>query len=225
MRQGQRATTSRSSPRYPRDGRFVAFSSAANTLSGEDNDAFTNVFVRDVLGEPALLPPPSTPAPAAAATDTTGPRLLARANRPIRVSRDGRFRLFCGRYAEPVTGTCRVRKLGVRSFAVAAGKRALVRFRLPRAARRALTRTGRLRMRATVIARDRGGNATTARFRVVLSAGPRHRRERGAQRVGAEVFERSDQRSHARQWLAVVLADPLRLVSGLDELRDRVAEG
>ena len=163
-----------SAPAISGDGRFVAFSSQANNLSAEDDDARWNVFRRDVLGDPSVPPAPLTLAPGITAGDTTGPRLLAsslmRANRSIRVSRRGRFTLFCGRYAEPVTGTCRVRRLAARPFVAAPGKRALARFRLPRPAFRALTTARRLTMRATVVARDRSGNATTARFRVVLKA-------------------------------------------------------
>jgi Tol biopolymer transport system component len=161
-------------PAISADGRFVAFSSLANSLSGEDNDAFTNVFRRDVLGEPPAPVARLTPAPRNTTVDTTGPRLrasaLTRANRSIGVSRRGRFTVFCGRYGEPVTGTCRVRKLAARPFVAAPGKRALARFRLPRAAFRALLKAGRLTMRATVVARDRSGNPTTARFRLTLKA-------------------------------------------------------
>ena len=129
------------------DGRYVAFDSDADSLSDEDNNAYSNIFVRDVLG-----PPPSPPlGPPPAGADTTGPALSARAltrgNGVIRVSRRGRFRLFCGRYAEPVTGRCGGRSvaqlgaapraarrllLGRRSFTVQSGQRAVVRFRLSR---------------------------------------------------------------------------------------------
>src|SRR5439155_21054569 len=43
-------------PSISADGRFVAFESDADDLSTEDNNAVTNVFVRDVLG---TQPPPS----------------------------------------------------------------------------------------------------------------------------------------------------------------------
>ena len=123
-----------------------------------------------MLGEPPVPPQVSTPAAGAAAPDTTGPRLLARASRSIRVSRRGRFTLFCGRYDEAVTGTCRVHKVATRRFTAAPGKRALARFRLARRALRDLTTAGRITMRATVVARDRSGNSTTARFRLTLKA-------------------------------------------------------
>ncbi len=158
------------------DGRFVAFSSPATNLSGEDDDNFENVFLRDVLGEPTPIAPP---APAAAAPDTTGPRLLAsalaRANRAVRVSRRGRFRLFCGRYAEPVTGTCRVRKVASRSFTAKAGRRVTARFRLSPSGFRTLKTNQKLRARATVLARDSLGNPTTVRFHVTLKAPKAHR--------------------------------------------------
>ena len=47
--------------------------------------------------------------------------------------------------------------------------------------------------------------------------------QRGAERVGAEVLERAQQAADERQWLAVLLAEPLGLVAQLDEVRDGVA--
>ena len=35
-------------PSISADGRFVAFTSKADSLSGDDNDAFDNIFVRDL---------------------------------------------------------------------------------------------------------------------------------------------------------------------------------
>jgi Tol biopolymer transport system component len=170
------------------DGRYVAFDSTAANLSDEDNDAYSDVFVRDVLGPPPTSPPGPTPA-----ADTTGPALSGRAltlgNGVIRVSRRGRFRLFCGRYAEPVTGRCggrsvrrvgaaqraaRLLLLGRRSFTVQTGQRAVVRFRLSRRNLRALKKAKRIRMRGSVTARDALGNATKVSFRFTLRA-PRAR--------------------------------------------------
>jgi Tol biopolymer transport system component len=161
-------------PSISSDARFVAFTSAANNLSTEDNDTYANVFVRDVLGSPA--------GPPGAGSDTTGPAVsgsrLTRANGTIRVDRRGRFRLFCGRYSEPVTGTCggrsvrrkRTLRLGNRAFSAQAGRRAMVRFRLSRTGLARLKRAKRVRMRGVVVVRDAVGNATTARFRFTLKA-------------------------------------------------------
>jgi Tol biopolymer transport system component len=168
------------------DGRYVAFDSNATSLSDEDNDAYSDVFVRDVLGTPPGLAPGTPPGPGA---DTKGPALsgrsLTRGNGVIRVSRRGRFSLFCGRYAEPVTGRCGGRSirrvvaaqrsrrpllLGRRSFTAQAGKRTVVRFRLSRRQLRALKREGRIRMRGSATARDALGNATTVSFRFALRA-------------------------------------------------------
>ena len=144
--------------------------------------------MRDVLGSPA-----GPPAPGA---DTTGPAVsgssLTRANGTIRVDRRGRFRLFCGRYGEPVTGTCggrsarpvraaarrkRTIRLADRAFSAPAGRRAMVRFRLPRAGLTGLKAAKRVRMRGVVVARDAVGNAATARFRFTLKA-PKPKRRR-----------------------------------------------
>ena len=156
------------------DARLVAFRSDANNLSSEDDDGYPNVFVRDVLGSPA--------GPPGAGPDTTGPAVsgspLTRANGTIRVDRRGRFRLFCGRYSEPVTGTCggrsaaarrkRTLRLGNRAFSAQAGRRVMVRFRLSRASLTRLKAAKRVRMRGVVVVRDAVGNATTARFRFTL---------------------------------------------------------
>ncbi|MGD9571423.1 MAG: hypothetical protein AB7V62_06050 [Thermoleophilia bacterium] len=62
------------------DGRFVAFDSQADNLAGDDVDAFDNVFLRDVLGDPAAPSPPSPPAAGAPLTPTT-PRIVRCAGR------------------------------------------------------------------------------------------------------------------------------------------------
>ena len=142
------------------DARFVAFESGSTNLSLEDDPDVQDVFARDLRGEPVGSPAPRP-------VDASGPALSAqqlnRANRRVRVSRRGRFRLFCGRYTEPVTGTCRTKR-----FAAPAGRRVMVRFRLSRPALRKLARRGRLRLHGTVVARDLTGNATRVRFGFTL---------------------------------------------------------
>jgi Tol biopolymer transport system component len=173
-----------SDPAISGDGGLIAFDSDAANLSAEDNDPSFDVFARDMLGAPpgpVTAPGPPAPRPR---PDTAGPllsaRALARANRTIRVGRDGRFRLFCGRFAEPVTGRCggagklRARRLdlGVRAFNARAGRRVLVRFRLSRRTLKRLRVARTARMNGRVVARDAHGNATTARFRFRLKAPP-----------------------------------------------------
>ena len=143
--------------------------------------------MRDLLGPPAGQPgQPGQPGAArAVASDTEGPAILARAlsrgNGVIRVEPHGRFRLFCGRYREPVSGACMARslrplggagrlRLPVKPFGVPAGRRALVRYRLSPRALASLRAAERVPMRGTVVARDRAGNATRVTFRFVLRA-------------------------------------------------------
>jgi Tol biopolymer transport system component len=171
------------------DGGLIAFDSVARNLSGEDSDAFSDVFARDMRG----APPGSVAVPGSAASgpslDTVGPslsaRALTRANRTIQVGRDGRFRLFCGRFDEPVTGRCggtgklRARRrldLGMRVFSARADTRVLVRFRLSRTSLKRLKATRTVRMNGVVVARDAHGNATTARFGFTLKAPASRRR-------------------------------------------------
>jgi Tol biopolymer transport system component len=176
------------------DGRLIAFDSIARNLSGEDNDAVSDVFARELLGAlPGAVAPPGSPGAfpgpgtSGRPSDTLGPvlgaRALTRANRAIRVGRDGRFRLFCGRFAEPVTGRCggagklRARRLnlGMRAFKARAGARALVRFRLSRTNLKRLWAARSVKLNGRVLVRDARGNATTVRFRFTLKA-PRSRR-------------------------------------------------
>src|SRR5262245_17300231 len=142
---GAAADGASSDPALSGDGRMIAFDSIAKNLSSEDSDAFDDVFARDMLS----APPAVGAAPGSTASgpplDTVGPfvsaRALSRANRTIRVGSDGHFRLFCGRFAEAVTGRCggtgkpRARRrfdLGMRAFGTRAGRRVLLRFRLSR---------------------------------------------------------------------------------------------
>ncbi len=61
-------------PTISADGRYVAFGSAADNLSAEDNDAVSDVFLRDVRGAP---PAPPSPPPTTPPTTPTSPTLLA----------------------------------------------------------------------------------------------------------------------------------------------------
>jgi hypothetical protein len=115
------------------------------------------------------------------ASDTTGPIVVVpSSNRAIAVARSGRFGFRVGPFAENVTGvvaaTARKRatrrrlKLGPRSFEAKAGQRPVVGFRLSRKGRRLLAKRRRIRMVATVTARDALGNATTRTFAFTLRA-------------------------------------------------------
>lgn len=52
---GLAADGSSSSPAISADGRYVAFTSSANNLSNDDQDRFTNVFVRDLVTNTTTL--------------------------------------------------------------------------------------------------------------------------------------------------------------------------
>ena len=170
--------------------RVVAFASVADNLSEVDSDGTFDIFVRELVGDRPIQPGPPPDGPSQP-VDTRGPAIRARAlssaNGTIRVSRTGRFKLFCGRYSEPVTGTCRARstrsigasprrilRLSAKPFRSPARRRVLLRFRLSSRDLEALTAARRVRMRATLTARDRLGNPTTVGFRFTLLA-PQHR--------------------------------------------------
>jgi Tol biopolymer transport system component len=187
---GAGANGTSANPAISGDGRLAAFDSDADNLSTEDNDAFFNVFARDLsdaLPRPFPASGPAAPGPAAP-IDSVGPavsaRALTRANGTISVGRDGRFRLFCGRFAEPVRGRCggasarrvgakkrtRLLQLGMRAFRARAGARVIIRFRLSRTSLKRLKAARKVKMNGTVVARDARGNATTVRFGFTLKA-------------------------------------------------------
>ena len=166
-------------PAISADGRFVAFSSPANNLSGEDDDAFENVFVRDVLGEPTPTPPPAAGAPGAAAPDTDGPetaRERPRARKPHHPRLAPRpLHALLRALRRAGDRHLPVRKVASRSFRAKAGRRVTARFRLSPSGFRTLKTNHKLRARATVLARDSLGNPTTVRFHVTLNAPKAHR--------------------------------------------------
>lgn len=115
------------------------------------------------------------------APDTTGPIVVVPSgNKAITVARSGRFGLRVGPFAEDVAGVVAARarkratrrrlKLGPRSFEAKAGQSPVVGLRLSRKGRRLLAKRRRIRMVATVTARDALGNATTKTFAFTLRA-------------------------------------------------------
>jgi hypothetical protein len=181
----------------PADGRLLAFGSEADNLSDVDTDGTYDVFVRELVGDrPRQSGPPPVGPSQPGAVDTRGPAIRAKAlssaNGIIRVTRTGRFQLFCGRYSEPVTGTCRARstrpvgttrfsdsrgvaprrilRLAAKPFRTPARRRVLLRFRLSSRDLAALKAARRVRMRGTLIARDHAGNPTRVSFRFTLVA-------------------------------------------------------
>jgi Ca2+-binding RTX toxin-like protein len=62
---GAKGDDASDSPSISADARFVAYASAATNIHPEDADAFSDTFVRDVLGTlvPLAPSPPRTPAP------------------------------------------------------------------------------------------------------------------------------------------------------------------
>ena len=65
-------------PSISSSGRYVAFSSDADNLSGADSDGWSNVFRRDVAGVAGAVAPPSSPVAAAAGAPAASARPTAR---------------------------------------------------------------------------------------------------------------------------------------------------
>lgn len=160
---------------------------------GRDSSRF------EVTVAPAQPPPKAWPPSPSPLLDSAGPTLvgdaLRNANRRRTISREGRFRLFCGSFEElGVTGTCsamssragtakergRFLRLGARPFRAEPGRPVFARFRLSKTNLRMLEDARRIRMRGSVLARDAVGNTTRRTFRFELRAQPkaarRHRR-------------------------------------------------
>jgi hypothetical protein len=116
--------------------------------------------------------------------DATGPR-MSLSGRVVRLTRRGfarlRMRCLTGEQAGPCAGRVTLRSatrvrvsqrrritLGSRRFRIAAGSRGVVAVKLSRRRRRLVARRGRLRVRATVNARDQLGNLTVMSRRFAL---------------------------------------------------------
>jgi Tol biopolymer transport system component len=159
-------TADSDSPSISANGRYVVFESDADNLSAADDNNYTNIFERDVLGSAA--PPPPT-------IDATRPRLskLSMTHRRFRVGKPPRrgttFRLSLSERADLTIriDRCVKRKRGrCRRYRKAGSLIALDR----PAGRSKTAFTGRIgrkplkpgRFRATVIAVDPAGNRSRA---------------------------------------------------------------
>jgi hypothetical protein len=126
----------------------------------------------------------ATPAEREWRVDTTGPRMTL-SGRTVRLTRRGfarlRMRCLAGEQAGPCAGRVTLRSvarvrvsqrrrvtLGSKRFRIAAGSRGMVAVKLSRRHRRLVARRGRLRVRATVNARDQLGNLTVTSRRFSL---------------------------------------------------------
>lgn len=86
---GLAADGSSSSPAISADGRYVAFVSSANNLSDQDQDRFTNVFVRDLVANTTTL--------VSRQSTSLGGRGANGSSSAPSVSADGRYVLFLSR--------------------------------------------------------------------------------------------------------------------------------
>lgn len=139
---------------------------------------------------PAPAPGPSpapTPAPPVVVVppDTTGPLVrVPTSNRARRATAGGVVSFTVGPMAENTSGVLSMKSdkrirvggrrqiltLGSRAFQVLSGQTGTVQIRLSKRARRALRKTKRLRVQATITARDAAGNATVRTYRFTLRA-------------------------------------------------------
>jgi hypothetical protein len=134
-----------------------------------------------------LLPVPPTPVPpgnrSGGTADTTGPVIPGASAAPAATVRSNRFAFTIGPFSEPVTGTValvsnaiRYRgkqariKLPAKPFAAAPGKRFTLAFRLTRKQSRLLAKARKVKLTATVTARDVHGNASSRKVGFQLKA-------------------------------------------------------
>ena len=139
-------------------------------------------------GGGGLLPPvPPTPVPPGSrpgsTADTTAPVIPGPSSAPATIVRSSRFAFTVGPFSEPVTGTvalisspilnggkkARI-KLPAKPFAAAPGKRVKVAFRLTRKQSKLLAKARRVKLTATVTARDVHGNTSSRKINFQLKA-------------------------------------------------------
>ena len=136
------------------------------------------------------LPVPPTPIPPGrrsdGTTDTTGPLIPGPSAAPATTVHRNRFAFMVGPFGEPVTGTVALVSNPIRSggkkarirlpatpFAAAPGKQAKVAFRLTKKQSKLLAKARKVKMTATVIARDAHGNASSRKINLQLRAASR----------------------------------------------------
>jgi hypothetical protein len=180
-------------PSISGDGRFVAFDSEADSLSTEDDDAFGDVFARDVLGPPspppagaptppsrpgAPLPPPRPGAPVLRGLRISPPAFRAAARgpaaRPARRRRGASVTFTLDRAANVRFAVKRAGG-GPRGGFTRHGRAGTNRFRLTGRLRGRRLRPGRYRLTAVPTAGGVRGLAANAPFRVRASRTPSRR--------------------------------------------------
>lgn len=128
------------------------------------------------------------------APDTTGPAIVVPgSNSALTAAKNGSFAFGLGPFTEDTTGTVAIRSvpvsaagaraaakkvvlnLGTKTFTAAAGKTVPVRFTLSAKNRKILAKRNKIRMTATIVARDKAGNATTKKVPFTLKAPKRKR--------------------------------------------------
>jgi hypothetical protein len=127
-----------------------------------------------------------TPPPAA---DTTGPTIVVPgSDSALTAAKNGSFAFGLGPFTEDTTGTVAIRSvpvsaagarattkkvvlnLGTKAFTAKAGQKVPVRFTLSAKNRKILAKRKKIRMTATIVARDKAGNATTKKVPFTLKA-------------------------------------------------------
>jgi Tol biopolymer transport system component len=166
-------------PSISGDGRFVAFDSEADSLSSEDNDAFGDVFARDLLGAPSVpateAPMPGSPVPASRpAAPVLGrlrisPRAFQAERGPAALParrRRGAIVSFTLDRAASVRFTVERAGSGRRGGFTRRGRAGANRFRLTGRINTRRLRPARYRLIATPVADGRRGDTKHTAFRI-----------------------------------------------------------
>lgn len=153
------------------DGRFVVFASDADNLSTADNNAFFNVFLRDVLGAPAGPGPGPDPDPGPG-TDTDPPGIDLTAKKTQKPGKPVKVKATCDEACTvELAGTVKPKgerkgKLKPSESELAAGVTETLKLKFSGKTKKALLEADAGKAKITATATDAAGNDATDKIKV-----------------------------------------------------------
>ena len=127
-----------------------------------------------------VVPPPVSPPPRPPPVDDAGPTIPPLTSDEVHITRDGRLLIGLGPFTEAVTGDISLAarlsagapltRLATKPFQAGAHRTAAVRIRLSKLGRRALSESGRLKVRVTVTAIGAQGHAHSESRSLTIAA-------------------------------------------------------
>jgi Tol biopolymer transport system component len=157
-------------PSISADGRYVAFWSGGNNLSTADNDAYANIFVRDVLGPPAVEPPPSDTTPPNVGSTEAKPHQKLGAPLELTIACDEDCDVQVTATAVPHGHAKRAKKLKFKpaSAQLIAATPTKLKLKPTKKTARALKAAAKAKATVVVTATDAAGNPSTKTLKIKL---------------------------------------------------------